>query len=61
MGAETTVYVKVTKLHTEIVETSALTLQDAAEKVAQEPGVVTVEGAAYERSELEDHDVDTDY
>ena len=52
MGANTIVYVRVAKLVSEIVEVSALTLQDAKEEAAELPGVQLVLGVSYHRDEL---------
>jgi hypothetical protein len=56
MSANTIVYVKVTKIVTEIVEVSALTLDDAKEQASEIPSVHLVLGASYDRESLENDD-----
>ena len=57
MSANTIVYVRVAKLMPEIVEVSALTLDDAREQAAELPSVQLVLGASYDKESLENDDV----
>jgi hypothetical protein len=53
MSANTTVYIKVTRTVTDIIEVSAITMQEAKEIASTHPGVIMVLDAAYYREELE--------
>ena len=52
MGANTQVYVKVAKIVYEVIEVSAITLEDASEKASKLPEVVSVVEASYNREDL---------
>ena len=54
MSANTTVYVKVAKLVEEIIEVSAVTLEEAREKASEMQGVGFVLGSAYNLEEFEE-------
>lgn len=53
MSANVPVYVKVHKIYEDIIETSAVTLEDAIKKVNSFPEVVHIIAAAYDREEME--------
>ena len=52
MSANVIVYVKVLKAVTEIVEVSALTLDDAKDEAAALSGVICIQSAAYDKEDL---------